>query len=45
MTALPNPSQDPGPRPSDILFLILSGALLLASAFTLGGLAAHPFAG
>lgn len=35
----------PRPSPSDILFLILSGALLFATAFTLGGLAAHPFAG
>lgn len=31
--------------PSDILFLILAASLLLATAFTLGGLAAHPFAG
>lgn len=31
--------------PSDIHFLILAAALLLLSAFTLGGLAAHPFAG
>lgn len=31
--------------PSDTLFLILTGALLLAAAFTLGGLAAHPFSG
>lgn len=30
---------------SDILFAILSSALLLATAFTLGGLAARPFAG
>lgn len=33
------------PSPSDIIFAILSLALLLATAFTLGGLAAHPFAG
>lgn len=33
------------PSPSDILFSALSLALLLASAFVLGGLAAHPFAG
>lgn len=32
-------------NPSDILFLILSTALLLMAALTLGGLAAHPFAG
>lgn len=31
--------------PSDILFAILALALLLTTAFTLGGLAAHPFAG
>ena len=31
--------------PSDIHFLILAALLLLLSAFTLGGLAAHPFAG
>ena len=31
--------------PSDILFVILSTALLLLAAFTLGGLAAHPFSG
>jgi|GEM_PF-3222915 len=30
---------------SDILFALLSSALLLAAAFTLGGLAARPFAG
>jgi hypothetical protein len=33
------------PSPSDIVFLILSAVLLLLTAFTLGGLAAHPFAG
>lgn len=33
------------PSPSDTLFAILSGALLLLTAFTLGGLPAHPFAG
>lgn len=32
------------PSPSDILFAILSAALLLASASVLGGLGAHPFA-
>lgn len=32
-------------NPSDILFLILTVALLLAAAFTLGGLAARPFSG
>ena len=32
-------------NPSDILFAALSLALLLLTAFTLGGLAAHPFAG
>jgi hypothetical protein len=31
-------------NPSDILFLTLAAFLLLATAFTLGGLAAHPFA-
>lgn len=31
--------------PSDIVFLILSCLALLLAAFTLGGLAAHPFAG
>jgi len=47
MTASTHPSQDtrPGLDPSDILFLILSGLALLLTAFTLGGLAAHPFAG
>ena len=29
--------------PSDVLFVILSLALLLAAGFVLGGLAAHPF--
>lgn len=29
--------------PSDILFLTLSALLLLATALTLGGLAARPF--
>lgn len=33
------------PSPSDIVFLVLSGLVLLLAAFTLGGLAAHPFAG
>ena len=33
------------PEPSDILFVILCLALVLTSAFVLGGLAAHPFAG
>lgn len=32
-------------NPSDILFLILSCPVLLLAAFTLGGLAAHPFSG
>lgn len=45
MTTSTGPSQDLSPSPSDILFLILTGALLLASAFVAGGLAAHPFAG
>lgn len=47
MATCTGPSQDPrrSPSPSDILFLILTGALLLASALVLGGLAAHPFAG
>ena len=31
------------PSPSDILFAILSAALLQAAAFVAGGLAAHPF--
>lgn len=31
------------PSPSDILLAILSIALLLASAFVLGGLMARPF--
>lgn len=31
--------------PSDTLFAVLATALLLATALTLGGLAAHPFAG
>lgn len=31
--------------PSDILFAILATALLLLTALTLGGLAAHPFSG
>lgn len=33
------------PDPSDILLALMATALLLATAFTLGGLAAHPFAG
>lgn len=33
------------PNPSDIVFLILACLVLLTAAFTLGGLAAHPFAG
>ena len=33
------------PEPSDIIFLILTGLVLLLAAFTVGGLAAHPFAG
>lgn len=33
------------PSPSDTLFAALSLALLLLTAFTLGGLMAHPFAG
>lgn len=47
MTTSTGPSRDPrlSPSPSDILFLILTGALLLTAAFVLGGLAAHPFAG
>lgn len=32
-------------NPSDILFAILSLALLLSAGLVLGGLAAHPFAG
>ena len=32
-------------NPSDVLFLTLTALLLLLAAFTLGGLAAHPFAG
>ena len=32
-------------NPSDVLLLTLATALLLLTAFTLGGLAAHPFAG
>lgn len=32
-----------GPDPRDVLCVILSIALLLASAFVLGGLLAHPF--
>lgn len=32
-----------GFRPSDILFAILSAAVLLLAAFCLGGLLAHPF--
>lgn len=31
------------PSPSDILFAILSAALLQAAALVAGGLAAHPF--
>ena len=47
MATYTGPSQDPhhSPSPSDILFLILTGAFLLTAAFVLGGLAAHPFAG
>lgn len=33
------------PEPSNILCVILCLALLLSSAFVLGGLAARPFAG
>lgn len=37
-------SRRPGlPEPSDVLLVILSLALLLASALALGGLMAHPF--
>ena len=45
MTGLHSPFQNPsqGLSPSDIVFLILTGALLLASAFVAGGLMAHPF--
>ena len=32
-----------GPDPHNVLCVILSIALLLASAFVLGGLMAHPF--
>lgn len=32
-------------NPSDILLIILSAATLLAAAFVVGGLMAHPFAG
>lgn len=32
-----------GPDPRNVLCVILSVTLLLASAFVLGGLAAHPF--
>ena len=32
-------------NPSDILFIILSAFTLLAVAFVVGGLMAHPFAG
>ena len=31
-------------NPSDVLLLAMSACLLLMAAFTLGGLAAHPFA-
>jgi hypothetical protein len=31
-------------NPSDILFIILTLCLTVLAAFTLGGLAAHPFA-
>lgn len=31
------------PEPSNILFVILCLALMLSSAFVLGGLVAHPF--
>lgn len=31
------------PDPSNVLLIILSLALMVASAFVLGGLAAHPF--
>ena len=39
------PAPHGSPSPSDILFVILSIALLLAAGLVLGGLAAHPFAG
>lgn len=32
-------------NPSDILLIILSAITLLAAAFVVGGLMAHPFAG
>ena len=41
MTYLPAPHGSLSP--SDILFVILSIALLLATGLVLGGLAAHPF--
>ena len=39
------PAPHGSPSPSDVLLVLLSGLVLLATAFTLGGLAAHPFAG
>lgn len=47
MTAPTGPSRNrpDRPKPSDILFVILCLTLMLSSAFVLGGLAAHPFAG
>lgn len=41
----PSRNRPDRPDPSNILFVILCLALLLSSAFVLGGLAAHPFAG
>ena len=47
MTTSTGPSRNrpDQPDPSNILFVILCLALMLTSAFVLGGLAAHPFAG
>lgn len=37
--------QDNRPAPEDLTFAFLCVLLLLTTAFTVGGLAAHPFSG
>lgn len=44
MTYSPSPHGN-RPAPEDLTFAFLCVLLLLATAFTVGGLASHPFAG